>query len=68
MNFYSNANKTHFPKKGFALTLILKERNSEMADSKYELQRHDISTNTLHRDNVRSASHIRIAEFLKPFA
>ena len=45
-------------------------RHSEMAYSKYELQRRDITTNKLHRDNVSAKPifYIRIAEFLKPFA
>ena len=66
MNFYSNANKTHFHKKGFALTLILKEilLHWEMTYSKYELSCKGVTyrltncigtmflqTNFLHKDS-----------------
>ena len=64
--------KLIFTSKVLHLTLISKGRLSALGNaySKYELQRRDITTNKLHRDNVSTKPifYIRIAEFLKPFA
>ena len=64
--------KLIFTSKVLHLTLILKGRLSALGNaySKYELQRRDITTNKLHRDNVSAKPifYIRITEFLKPFA